>query len=231
MKKDYLVYFRRFKHEYLPDSYYFITYRIIDSATKKYYEQKAIKIRKEIDFLKSQPDSRSNKTLLLKNKRLLLRIKKKINDPDYRPNEWLKNKEIRDIIKENLHYHENKIYDLVAYSVMSNHVHIIIKPYEFDAEALLKVKNNRAYKCPLSFCMYKIKRFTGTMANKVLGRTGTFWRDEYYSVLVEDKNHLRKVILYTLLNPVKARLSKHLLNNPYNYLNPSYNSLLEICHV
>jgi len=61
-------------------------------------------------------------------------------------------------------------YDLHAYVVMSNHVHLLITPHE-----------------PLSKITHSLKRFTARKANELLGLTGQpFWQDESYDHLVRN---------------------------------------------
>ncbi len=41
---------------------------------------------------------------------------------------WLKIESIAQIVKEALHFRDGKVYDLFAYTIMPNHIHIVIKP-------------------------------------------------------------------------------------------------------
>lgn len=220
-----IVFVNRFKHEYLPGHYYFITYRLMNSATKGLYKKRMQKLANELEELKRQPLTESLRIKIITRKKQIKRINIRLKDPNYKPNLWLSIPEIREIIKENLHYNEGKFYDLMAYSIMPNHVHVILKPLEFDK---MSVKYNPGlHKCPLSYAVYKLKRYTATMANRFLGQQGAaFWREEYHSILIENEEQLKTMINYTLLNPVNGGLCKDILINPYNYLNPDFKHLL-----
>jgi putative DNA methylase len=38
------------------------------------------------------------------------------------------------IVRENLHHHQGKLYDLIAYCVMPTHVHLLIRPYDVGVD-------------------------------------------------------------------------------------------------
>ncbi len=55
---------------------------------------------------------------------------------------WLQNSDLARIVAEALHYRDGKVYDLYAYSIMSNHIHIVIKPI-VRQHAMLSKGNSR----------------------------------------------------------------------------------------
>lgn len=89
-------------------------------------------------------------------------------------------------------------YDLHAYVVMPDHVHIIIKPYS-------GIK--------LSQIMQNLKGSTAFQINKILKRKGKFWQDENFDHLIRDAIGLRNKWEYIKENPVKATL----VNKPEDY--------------
>ena len=58
----------------------------------------------------------------------------------------------------------------------------------------------------LSTIMHGWRSYTAHQANKILGRTGDFWMDEYFDRYIRDEKHLDTVINYIDNNPVKAGL-------------------------
>lgn len=54
--------------------------------------------------------------------------------------------------------------------------------------------------------MQKFKSYTAHQANKLLGRAGKFWQEDYFDRYIRDYEHFEKVIDYIELNPVKAGL-------------------------
>ena len=81
-------------------------------------------------------------------------------------------------------------YDLGAYAVMSNHVHVLLLP---------RISPSRL--------MQSLKGASAREANRSLGRTGeTFWQAESYDHWVRDDRELQKIAAYIENNPVKAGL-------------------------
>ncbi len=103
---------------------------------------------------------------------------------------WLKEPRIAQAIIDALRFGEEKLglYDLIAYVVMANHVHVLIRPH-----------------APLPKVMRAIKGFTAREANKILGRSGQrFWQEEFFDHWVRNDGELRRIIRYIESNPVSA---------------------------
>ncbi|GHC59646.1 REP-associated tyrosine transposase [Roseibacillus persicicus] len=104
---------------------------------------------------------------------------------------YLSNPEIGKIVSDAiLHFNEDR-YDLAAWCVMPNHVHLLLKPKEGHE---------------LSKIVQSLKSFTAKEANKVLQREGTFWLSEYYDHLIRDADDFFNHHRYILNNPTKAGL-------------------------
>jgi len=91
-----------------------------------------------------------------------------------------------------LHYGERQLglYELRAWVLMANHVHILIYP-----------------QANLSRITQAIKNFSARQANTILARTGQpFWQDESYDHWVRDRDELEKIVRYIEENPVAAGL-------------------------
>jgi putative transposase len=88
-------------------------------------------------------------------------------------------------------------YELGAYVVMPNHVHLLIRP-SIAPERLMK----------------SLKGASAREANRVLGRTGeAFWQKESYDRWVRNQSEFQKIRIYIEANPVKAGL----VRNPQDY--------------
>ena len=93
-----------------------------------------------------------------------------------------------------IHHQETQLkhYELHAYVVMANHVHLLITPH-----------------VEVSKLMKSLKRFTAREGNRILGLTGQpFWQEESYDRLVRGPEEFEKIAQYIELNPVKAGLVK-----------------------
>ena len=50
------------------------------------------------------------------------------------------------------------------------------------------------------------KKHTGRLANKLLGKRGAFWAEDYFDTYMRDAEHERKTVRYIENNPTKAKL-------------------------
>ena len=80
-------------------------------------------------------------------------------------------------------------YELGAWVLMPNHVHLLLKPVDALPRQIGWLKGR-----------------TGFEANHVMGRSGAFWEKDYFDHWIRDRNELEKVIRYVERNPVKAGL-------------------------
>ena len=60
----------------------------------------------------------------------------------------------------------------------------------------------------LAGIVHSWKSYSATMANRVLGRTGSFWSREYFDRVIRDEAHYANAVSYAAMNPVKAGLCK-----------------------
>ena len=119
---------------------------------------------------------------------------------------WLGNTAIAQLVQQALHWADVRKYQLVCYSIMSNHVHLVVSLPD-DAPLLART-------------LQALKGYTGHAANALLGRTGQFWQRESYDHVVRDGPELERVVAYVLNNPVKAGLVDDWQQWPYNYRAP-----------
>jgi len=105
---------------------------------------------------------------------------------------WLAEPAIAQCVVDAFRFGEQKLklYNLVAFCVMPNHVHLVIEPL-----------------APLSKITKSIKGFTARSANQILGRTGErFWQDESYDHWIRNAAERNATIEYTENDPVSAGL-------------------------
>ena len=60
------------------------------------------------------------------------------------------------------------------------------------------------------------KGYTAKEANRILGREGAFWEDDYFDRYIRDEEHLRRVVRYIENNPVKAHLARSAAEWPWS---------------
>lgn len=168
----------KFPHrEYKPLQ--FITYRLYDSVPKKVIEAWKEELKVTEMTLPNDP----------KAEELRKRIDK-YEDAGYGQC-FLKDARIASMVQENLFHFNGIRYNVLSWCIMPNHVHVLIE-----------VKEGWT----LSTIMHGWRSYTAHQANKILGRTGDFWMDEYFDRYIRDEKHLETVINYIDNNPVKAGL-------------------------
>jgi REP element-mobilizing transposase RayT len=114
------------------------------------------------------------------------------DDQPHRPRgpRWLADPRIARIVVEALHFGARRgRYELVAWSIMPNHLHVVILPKE-----------------PLSKIMGWLKKATAYRANQILDRVGQpFWMREYYDRWMRSDAEITQTS-YAEDNPVRAGL-------------------------
>jgi putative transposase len=106
--------------------------------------------------------------------------------------QWLKNPEIAELVAQAIvrGQYQRQFYELYAWVVMPNHVHLLILP-----------------KVAVAVLMRWLKGSTARRANQVLGRTGLpFWQDESYDHYLRRASQVDRTIAYIEENPVSAGL-------------------------
>lgn len=110
---------------------------------------------------------------------------------------WLRDPAVARVVADNLRHFDGERYDLLAYCIMSNHVHVVFTP-------LLKADGEYF---PLAQIMHTMKGYTAVRANRLLGRSGAFWLHESYDHYVRSEAELARILAYVVNNPVKAGLA------------------------
>lgn len=120
---------------------------------------------------------------------------------------WLSRPQIAKVAVEALHYRDGRVYDLVAFCVMPNHVHLV-------CTSLLQEDGTWR---PLYRILQSLKRHTARRANEILDRRGSFWQAESYDHVARDSAELERIVQYVIDNPVKAGLVSEWESWPWTY--------------
>lgn len=127
---------------------------------------------------------------------------------------WLGQPQIAQIVVDAMEYRNGREYDLYAYSIMPNHVHMVFKLLRNLEGAKIKgvvemlPESPRTSTHPVTDIVGSLKKHTALLANRMLGRQGAFWKGESYDHVVRDGEELERILWYVIMNPVKARLVK-----------------------
>ena len=103
----------------------------------------------------------------------------------------LRRPDIATMVEDSLLFRHEVQYDLRAWAVMPNHVHLLFLVWDV----------------PMSHLVDAWMGFTAKEANGMLGRKGKFWQDGYWDTYMRDGEHEARTRRYIENNPTKARLA------------------------
>lgn len=200
-------YRRKLPHWQPEGGEYFVTIRLKGSLPRS-----AINKLKKIQRQLNNGDDEINEGLEVLIQRKIFKKYEEYLDKGLTGPTWLSRNEIANLVKESIHYRDSKIYDLYAYCIMPNHVHLIFK----------HLRNDKKKEKPITDVMRSLKRYTARKCNKLLGRSGAFWQSESYDRVIRNLDELKNTIRYTLNNPVKAGLVESWQHWPHSYCKPEF---------
>lgn len=233
-------YYKRNLPHYQPDDYtFFITFRLYGTLPAEAVENfKKIK-RKRLEIISGHINTRVRSEKYEEFKWEYFEM-----FDDYINNcnsgvHWLKQKEVADIVKKAIHYRDKKEYDLIVYTIMPNHVHMVFTPIverdlsrsqeladcsersdsDINVDLHSRNKTSSALQFPVTNILRKLKGSTSRACNLILHRTGPFWQHESYDHVIRNADELRRIVEYVLNNPVKAGLADTPEEWEYNYVN------------
>lgn len=213
MKYEYKPSYRRkLPHIHTPGSTLFITFRLAGTipkaVLKQWLEEKRIREKRDGEELGTEF-----------NRRWFARFEEILHRAETGPT-WLADSRIAKILADSLKYRDGRVYDLLAYSIMSNHAHTVFTPtlsFESVTEHRDSAIRFTSVDPPLPAIMQSLKGYTAYKANRVLNRSGQFWDEESYDHEVRNTSELGRIIRYVLNNPVKARVVRHWSEWKWNY--------------
>ena len=185
-------------HWRIPGATYSVTFRVKDSlpaSVLKEYEQKKSILLDQIAQEKLRAGSRDATDSLRKLHAKIQSLTESIIEPALHAADGpqpLADPAMAGMMVKALQHFDGDRYDLLAWSVMPNHVHALITPHEgHELEKILQA----------------MKAHTAKEANRMLGISGTFWQEEYYDHIVRNGEDLKHQVAYILGNPGKGRAS------------------------
>ena len=103
---------------------------------------------------------------------------------------WLRDARVADCVEVAMRFYHNERYELLAWCVMPNHVHVLVQVWDW----------------PLAKMLQNWKSISTVKANRILGRNGPFWQREYWDTYMRDEEQEKTAIRYVENNTVKAKL-------------------------
>jgi len=101
----------------------------------------------------------------------------------------LKDERVAKVVVDALIHFNGERYNLGAWVVMPNHVHVVVTPH--DGHHIRDI-------------LHSWKSFTAHKINELLGQTGRFWQHESYDHIARNERALYKIQEYIDRNPEKA---------------------------
>lgn len=199
-------------HHEIHGSIYFITIRLAGTLQQRVLNE----FRAEVESLRKSEKLNSihqERLKYLETKRIQDYLDKGIGECS------LRNSEIAEMVKEAILHHDGVDYTSQFCCIMPNHLHWILKP--------LRKKGMQKSDSRIIPIVQRFKSYTSHAANKILRRTGPFWRREYYDHRIRNSEQLSKLIAYILDNPVKAGLCSRWNEWPWTFCSKDISKALE----
>ena len=195
---------RHLPHWRQPGATYFVTFRLTDSLPQnKFHELKALREEWE----RKNPPPRTDQKWDELWKATFVRV-----------DEWLDQDAgsccLRDdragrFVAGALRHFDGERYELGCSVVMPNHVHLVVRPFDEDDEALSSITHSW-------------KRFTSREINRSSNATGELWQAESYDRIIRDEEHLWRTVQYIGRNPAKVAMKP---NDCHLWISPDWEVL------
>jgi len=197
MPQKYQLFYQRHLPHYQPEgATLFVTFRLAGSLPIEVIQRlEEEACQKEIEIERIEDLHARHLATYSAHKQLFSKWDRELDAGVHGPS-WLAELSIAQVVSDALHFLDRSRYDLEAFCIMPNHVHLICKPMSNSSEELYSI----------SEIMHSLKGYTARKANRLLGRTGEFWQHESYDHVVRDAAELERVINYVMQNPVRAGL-------------------------
>ena len=198
---DLIYYERNLPHRLPAGEAIFLTFRLAGSLPSEVLAR----MRAEAELLQKSGEAQGPGRFYNEQKRYFGRFDDLLARAEYGPT-WLRKPEVASLVAQSLHYFDGKSYELLAYCLMPNHVHLVVR-LPLGASPLLRT-------------LQRLKSYTAVQANKLLGCSGAFWQAESYDHIVRN-GELPRIISYVVENPVKAGLVEDWQQWPHTYVTPA----------
>jgi len=217
MNNDIIYYRRNLPHIHPRGGVFFITFLLAGtipvSILKQFKEEKEQKI---IILNKKFSGKRLDQEKYNIEKRYFSKFDSFINKNSTGPY-WLKEERIAQIVAAKMHSFDGVRYKLIANTIMSNHVNLLINTIGVNESTESNI-SGKTKDYPVADTMRLLKGNTSRMCNLELGRNGAFWNHESYDHYVREEDEMNRIINYILNNPVKSGLVNDWKEWKFNYL-------------
>ncbi|HMO38571.1 MAG TPA: hypothetical protein PKC76_02405 [Saprospiraceae bacterium] len=200
---------------------FFVTFRLADSLPTNIIQKLSTEFEQKCQALKAQNIPNLPDRIREERKRYFGKFEHQLDTKIY-GSCYLAHPEIATIVADRMQQYNGQLYQLHAYCIMPNHVHLLM-----DTMEQLKVSEDVYLEdAPLNYVqlneiMRLIKGGSARLANQALGREGAFWMKDSYDHYVRNEREWGNIIRYILNNPVNAGLVNDWQAWPFSYCNPA----------
>lgn len=206
---------------------FFVTFRLADALPQSILWKMKREFNEKIEQIKRENPKDILKIVSDEQKRFFGKYDKQLDCEPYGKC-WLKQQDIAEIVRKRMHENDGVLYDLQAYTIMPNHVHLLI-----DTKTQF-VNKNHFYlpHIPLKFkalsdIMQLIKGGASYKSNLLLQKqigkkVLPFFQRESFDRFVRNEKEWQNIIAYILNNPVKAGLIENWQDWEYSYCKDIY---------
>ncbi len=180
-------YARHLPHWRQAGATYFVTFRLADALPQAKLQ---LLRRLRADWERTHPSPRSESDWTAYAREVTTAVEHSLDEGyggcHFRDERWCKE------LRSRLLLFQQQRYQLACWTIMPNHCHLVIRPFE-------------GY--PLEDLVGSMKGVAARHINSALGLSGQLWQEENYDRIVRDEEHLWRVIQYIGANPQKAGLA------------------------
>jgi len=123
------------------------------------------------------------------------------------PSVDLRNTKLATVISKAFHFYDKNLYNLHAYCIMPNHIHLLVEP-------LMQANGKYA---PVSDIVRRLKGYTARQIIASTPDVHKIWRDDYFDRFIRNEKDYEYTVNYILNNPVKAELCDTQGNWPFSF--------------
>jgi len=195
---------------------FFITFRLADALPIPIIRTLEETFNIQCKALKKQYPDTYEEHIRQEQKRYFGNFDKQLDQEQY-GSCHLRKPAVAEVVAQHLHKYDGQWYDLHAYCIMPNHVHLLIDMSCQLSKTDIFIDDIPDNYQQLHKVMQRIKGASARAANTVLGRNGQFWMKDSYDHYIRNEKEWRNIEAYILNNPVKAGLVKCWEDWPHSY--------------
>ncbi|MBB4079686.1 REP element-mobilizing transposase RayT [Lewinella aquimaris] len=200
---------------------FFITFRVKDAVPLRKMQQLRYRYEREVQSIRTSSCQGIERTRALAKARHHYFLSYDASlDANPNAGAYFLDPAVFRIMADHLHSFDNDLYELRAFCIMPNHVHLLLslgnQLVDDDHFFLSETELRKSYR-PLNNIMRRIKGGSSRAINQYLGRRGALWQKDSYDHYVRDEKAYRNILYYILHNPVKAGLVEDWQSYPFTY--------------